>query len=206
MSRRVYFVATIVLLMTSIASAQGRSGGMRGGGQGAGQGTSAGMGGQGQGMGSSTQPGNSGMDMQQQRQQIRADSQQQQQLRNCEQTMQQVRTQMREMSRNSGQQIGYQQAARWREQLRNQMQTMTQQQEELRANLTDQQKAAVQDRLQKLQQDRDRLQQMSDSLDLALQAEELDGNQVREQSKQIDKVAKQMRTQQHELNSELGVD
>jgi chromosome segregation ATPase len=198
----ILFLAATLLLLSTVTLAQGRRGGMQGGAAG------QGMGAQGQGGGSGAMMGNSGSGMQtQQRQRIRASEQQQQKLRQCQQTMQQVRTQLREMARMShGQQVTVQQAARWRDQLRTQMETVTRQQEELQSGLTSEQATALQSRLEDMRLDRERLQNMSDSLDLALQAEEFDSEQVRSQSKQMEKVASQISNQQKAIASDLSAD
>ncbi len=202
MTRYLYILVVSVLLLATMAFAQGRPGGMQG--QGQGQGRSGAMGGQGGAMGPTATAGTASTP---ERQRIRATDQQRQQLRQCDQTMEQVRNQLREMARISrGQTITAQQTARWREQLRNQLQTISQQQESLRASLTQEQTSALADRLIRLQQDRERLETMSDALGFMLEAEQPDPSRVREQSQQMEKVANQVRTQQQNLGTDLGVD
>lgn len=201
MKRYVLSIGAILLMLATVALAQGRAG-MQGGGQG----RAGAMAGQGGGVGPPATAGGS-TNSSPQRQRMRATDQQRQQLRECDQTMQQVHGQLREMARTSaGYGLSSQQAEHWREQLRNQMHVMTQQQETLRANLSPEQTTAVADRLRKLQQDTERLQMMSDALGLELDAEQPDANQIREQSQQMEKVANQVRTQQQKLSSDLGVD
>ncbi len=152
----------------------------------------------------------SGQQMQmrdQQRLRLHTTDQQMQQSRTCTQSMERVRKQLRTMSRISKTQpIRAGQASQWREQLRNNVQTMNQEQTGLMNGLNPEQQEAVRNRNQELQTTREQFQQMSEALEMELALEAPDPAKVREQAREMESAMNKIRTQQQQFNNDLGIE
>jgi ketosteroid isomerase-like protein len=201
--KRKLLVLALSFVLASSAFAQRRGAGGMQGNQSAGKGQSTGMGNRGAGQQSQQQT-----QMQdRQRLRIHASDQQQQQSRTCTQSMDRVRTQLRTMSRISkNQAISSGQASQWREQLRNDIQTMNQEQTRLTNGLTPEQQDAVKNRTQQMQTTREQLQQMSEALEMELAMEAPDPVKVRQQAREMDTAMNKIRTQQQQFNNDLGIE
>ena len=121
--------------------------------------------------------------------------------------MQRVRTQLRTMSRLSKTQtISPEQASQWREQLRNNVQTMTQEQANLVNGLTPEQHEAVRSRTQQMQTTREQFQQMSEALDMELALDSPNPAKVRQQAREMESAMNTLRSQQRQFNDDLGIE
>lgn len=192
-------VLGLSLLLAGSAFAQRRGPGGMQGNPSAGRGSQAGMSNRG-----------TGQQMQmrdQQRMRIHASDQQLQQSRTCTQSMERVRTRLRTMARiKQSQPISSEQASQWREQLRNDVRTMNQEQSNLMNSLTPEQQDATRNRTQQMQMTRERLEKMSDALDMELALESPDPVKVRQQAHEMETTLNKVRTQQQQLNNDLGID
>jgi hypothetical protein len=195
--RKRVLVLGLSLLLAGSAFAQRRGQGMQQGNPSAGRGSQAGMGnrGMGQGMGD------------QQRLRIHATDQQRQQSKTCTQSMDRVRTRLRTMARiKQNQPISSEQASQWREQLRNDIQTMNQEQSNLMNGLTPEQQDATKNRTQQMQMTREQLEKMSEALDMELALEAPDPVKVRQQAREMESAVNRIRNQQQQFNNDLGID
>ncbi len=140
------------------------------------------------------------------RMRIHASDQQLQQSRTCTQSMERVRTRLRTMARiKQNQPISSEQASQWREQLRNDVRTMNQEQSNLMNSLTPDQQDATRNRTQQMQTSREQLEKMSEALDMELSLEAPDPAKVRQQAREMESTANKIRTQQQQLNNDLGI-
>ncbi len=196
MKKKILLVSAICLLFAASSFGQRHSGG---GGMQRNQSPGMGQRGQGQGQGQQMQA----------RDQIRvhATGQQQMQSRTCTQSMQRVRTRLRTMSRiSTSQPLSKEQANEWREQLRNEIQVMNREQQNLVNGLNPEQKNAVQKQTQQMQMTQQDFEKLSDALDMELALESPDPAKVRDQSRQMEKSLTKLRNQQQQISTELGLE
>jgi hypothetical protein len=171
------------------------------------------QGGQGQAMtgmqrGQNQSSGMSGQMGQQERQRMRihATQPQQMQYRTCTQSMDRVRLQIRQMTRSTkGATIDRQQMQLLHQQLRNELQTMRHERERLVTGFDDEQKAAIQNRLQEMNHSQTDLDYLSDALGFELNQAELNSDKVREQVRNIDRSAKELQQQQRDMAGDAGI-
>jgi chromosome segregation ATPase len=141
----------------------------------------------------------------QQQQRIHATTQQRQQIHDCTQATSQLRKQVRDMSRvKAGGTISADQAKQWREQLRNEVRNMNQEQERMFSGLTPEQRTATQDQVQQMEQSRERLQKMSDALGLALEEDAVNADKVRTQARDMQTELDRLRDQQRTFQDQLA--
>ncbi len=196
--RKIRFISIGILLTLAVplVMAQGRrsGGGMQGqGGQG-----SAGM------QGGQNQPPGMGGQTDRQRMRSHVTQPQQSQYRTCTQSMDRVRSRIREMARlTKSQSIDAQQALQLNEQLRNSLEIMQKEQEELAAGLDDEQKATAQDRLLEMARNQEQLEAFSETLGFELEQASLDEEKVRDQVRKMDRTSKQLQQEQRELATDL---
>ncbi len=192
--RRKLLVVGFTLMVVGFMFGQRRgSGGM--------QGQSAGRGAQSMGTGQQTQIRD------QQRLRLHTTDQQMQQSRTCTQSMERVRARLRTMSRISKTQaISSEQASQWREELRNDVQAMNQEQTRLMNGLSPEQQEAVRNRAQDMQTTREQFQQISEALEMELALESPAPAKVRQQAREMESAVNKIRTQQQQLNNDLGIE
>lgn len=194
-------VATLVFSLAAFGQGRPQGGGARGTG---GMGGQRGMGSQQGSMGQGSMAGQQDRMRDQQQQRIHATTQQRQQIRDCTQSTSRLRKQVRDMSRvKAGSNIGADQAKQWREQLRNEIRNMNQEQERLVSGLSPEQRAATQNQVQQMEQSRERLQKMSDALNLALEEDAVSGDKVREQARDMQTELDRLRDQQRDFENQL---
>ncbi len=141
-----------------------------------------------------------------QRMRVHATQQQQQQYRTCTQSMERVRSRIREMARLSkSQPLNREQAQQLHQQLRNELQTMQQQREQLMTGLDQEQKAAVQNRAQQMNQAQMDLDSFSEALGFELNQVDPNRDKVREQVRNLERSSKQLQQQQREVAEEAGI-
>ncbi len=174
-------------------------------GQGRGSGGMQGQGRQGQGQ----SPGFGSQD----RVRLRAHATQQQQerYRTCSQTMSRVRKRIRAMARvASASSFNLPQAQQLHEQIASDLQAMAQEQKALAEILTDEQRAANQNRLQQVAEKQRDLEFFSDALGFELdQASAEDSKvpqKVQEKVQSMGQLSRSLQKQQEELAENLGVD
>jgi hypothetical protein len=163
---------------------------------------------QGMQRGQNQSPGMGGQMGQQDRQRMRihATDHQQAQYRTCTQSMDRVRSRIREMARlTKGQAIDRQQVHNLRQQLRNELQTMQQEQERLTQAFDNEQKAAVQNRVQQITQQQNDLEVFSDALGFELDQAELDRDKLRDQIRKLDRTSKELQQQQRDMAQDAGI-
>jgi chromosome segregation ATPase len=198
---------TILSLVVALAfcatflPAQGRGGsGQRGGSQG--QRTSIGQG-QRQGGQMGTPAGQ--VTRQQDRDRIQATSQQRDRLRTCDQTADQLRTQARQMARDArGTQFNADHARQQRDQIRERLQTMQQEHEQLMTGLSTEQKEALQNRIQNMNQIRERVNTQLQQVDAELNQGSPDAKLVRERAQDIEQSMKEWQKQYRKMQSDMG--
>ncbi len=189
-------VATLVFSLAAFGQGRPQGGGAHG---------TGGMGGQ-RSMGSQqgSMAGQQDRMRDQQQQRIHATTQQRQQIRDCTQSTSRLRKQVRDMSRlKAGGAVNAAQAKQWREQLRNEIRNMNQEQERMVSGLSPEQRAATQNQVQQMEQSRERLQKMSDSLGLALEEDAVSGDKVREQARDLQTELDRLRDQQRDFENQL---
>ncbi len=143
---------------------------------------------------------------QQQQTRIQATTQQRLQFQDCTQATKQLQKRVRKLEQISKKQgLTVQEAVQWREQLRQQTRTLTEQQTQLLNQLNESQQTAVQDRTRQMQQDRERLSLLTDALEFELAAETPNAEKVRDNTRQMSSVLNQIQVQQNQLGSELGL-
>lgn len=189
-------IATLGVILVATASAQ-HGQGNRGGQQG-GRGSMAGP----QGTTMGQQAGGQG---QASRQKVQASKEQRQQLQTCTESTERLRSRIRQMARISGKQpITADQAKQWREQLRLEMQEMTQNQEQLNSSLTDEQKAATQEETKTIQDTTEKLDQMADAVDMELALEDPDPVKVKQTAQKMESEVNRVRNEQKKLQTVLS--
>jgi hypothetical protein len=190
--------ATIFLLIAD-STAQRKGGGNAG--PPAGQSRQQGAAGQQSQMGNGA---GSGMQDQQQLR-LHASDQQRQQLRDCTQTADQVRNRTRDIlrqSKNTG--IATEQRKQWQEQLRNEIQTLNRNQEQLITGLSEEQRTISQKTIQQMETSRNRLLEVSEILGNALVAPELNQDRIQEQARATERAANELKKQQSQLAAQLN--
>lgn len=201
MTRKLSFLLILLCVAVPGLAQRHGAGGMQGGQ------------GQGQGMpgiqrGRNQSPGLVGQMGQQDRQRMRihATEQQQLQYRTCTQSMDRVRSQIREMTRSSrDKSINRQQMQELHQQLRTELQMMQQERERLITGFDNEQKAAIQSRLQQMKRAQTDLDYFSDALGFELNQSELDRDQVWEQVRHMDRTAKELQQQQRDMAEDAGI-
>lgn len=141
----------------------------------------------------------------QQQLRIDANATPRQQLKNCRKSADRIRTRSHEMSRlASGKRLTPDQAHQWREQIRSEVRTINQNQEQLMAELPEGQKLATQETAQQMEQSRSQLERLAELLDNELITEELDQEQVRERASETERAATQLKQSQAEFLKQLA--
>lgn len=194
MKRTPFLGATLLILITSSAA-------QRHGGNAGTPGLSGQRAGSQQGQG---QMGTGGA-RDEQRLRIHATDQQRQQLRDCTQSADRIRNRARDMARLSkNATITPKQAQQWREQLQNELQSITRNQEQLMAGLSEEQRIASQQNIEQMEQARTQLLRLAELLDDELIAPELQQNRIREQARDAERAADQLKNHQNELAAQLN--
>lgn len=206
MRQRALVIFTMCFLLIGTVFAQRGAGaaGMQGTGQG--QGTQqqnrgqmgspgAGMGKQGSGMGT------------QSRMRVQATDQQRQRVKSCTQSTERIRQRTRQMSKaaKSGT-ITAEQAKLWQEELQNEIQLMNQEQEELMASLTEEQKTAAQNTLKEMDKSKIGLLKSVELLDNELIAPELNREKIRDRARETERAANELKKDQIDLAELFGND
>lgn len=146
-------------------------------------------------------------DRQRTKERLHATSQQEQQVTNCIRSAERIRTRTRQMAKLAkSKKFNATEAQSIREELRAEIQAMNEQQAEFMASLSDDQKAAAQKPTEEAKRNSEDLQSMSDSLDLALQEEDLQASdELRDQTHNLEETAKQLLNHQREIAETLGI-
>lgn len=191
--RRVLFVGATLLLASPAFATQGRPGGA---GQGRQQRPTTG---QRQGQ---TTSGRGTMD----RQRIRATDQQRDQLRDCTQTADRIREQARDMDRlTRSKTFEAAKARQQRDQIREQLRTMEQQHQQLMNGMSQEQQAALRNRVERMSQIRERVNNQLGRLNEELAKPDPNGKQVRKTAQQLEKEMNRWKSQYRSMESEMGV-
>ena len=141
-----------------------------------------------------------------QRDQIRATDQQRDQLRTCDQASAQLRTRARDMAKSaSGPNFNADQARQQRDQIREQLQTMQQDHERLMNGLSAEQKETLQNRIQNMDQLRERVNTRLQQVDAELDQEVPNSKMVRDHARDMEKATKEWQKQYRKMQGELGV-
>lgn len=173
----------------------------RGGGQQQGHGQPGGQ----QGMPGQSQPGQDQQMHTPQQLRIHASTQQQQQFRTCTKATEKFRNRIRKMARiSSGKQIEPAEAKEWREQVRAELQAMTEEQTQFEEGLSEEQRTAVQENTKEVQMSREQLEQLSEDLDMELALENPDAAKVKATAREMEMAVNRIRSQQQKIANELG--
>jgi len=206
MKRKFLALAAIVSLAVSPVSyaQRGGGGGQRGGGGGI-QGQGPATTGQ-QWGGQQEQVGAQMGTRDQQRQRIHATDQQQDQYRTSTQASDRVRTQARDMAKAAkGGGVNNEQFRQQHAQLRNEIQTMQQEHDRFAQGLSDEQRAAVQDRIRRMDQARDRVHTQSQQMDQEMSQANPDAQRIATQAREMGKAMKDWQKQYRGMGSEIGI-
>lgn len=195
MKRLIPIFAMIIALAPAALAAQGRGGG--------GPGRQAGSGPGQRGTAAGQQAG------QQDRQRIHMDTtqrdQQRQRVRDCELAADQVRSQARTMARDARKGFDPAKAARERDQLHQNVQTMLQRHDQVLQGLTDPQRDRLRDRIHPLDQSRDRLQIRLREMDEELARSDPDGNRFTGRVRAVEDAARDWQARYRELARSMGL-
>ena len=207
MKRGFLALAAIVSLAVSpvlYAQRGGGGGGQRGGGGGM-QGQGPTISGQPRG-GQQGQVGAQTGTRDQQRQRIHATDQQGNQYRTSTQAADRVRTQARDMAKAAkGGGVNNEEFRQQHAQLRNDIQTMQQEHDRFAQGLSEEQRAAVQDRIRRMDQARDRLHTQSQQMDQEMSQANPDAQHIATQAREMEKAMKEWQKQYRSLGSEIGI-
>ena len=177
-----------MFLLTAIAAIpQGRGGGGRSQQQG-----------QGQGQGN-PQTGQGEID----RQRIHATAQQRDQIGACEELADGIRKQARKMAQTSGSKFNADQARVQRDQLRNQIQTMGTEQEQLMKGFAATQQQAWQEQIWNMNRLRQQLNTQLQQLDSELSPANPDAKRIAERAREVERTMADWRKQYNTLSSQI---
>lgn len=144
--------------------------------------------------------------MDQKRQRIHANDQQRQQYRTCTQTANRVSTQARQMAQTAkGGGVNNPAFRRQHEQLRNGIRTMQEEHNRFMQGLSGEQRAAMQERIRKMEQQQERLQSRLQALDQELAKSEPDRKRIENQAREMEKAMKEWQKQYREMGSEMNI-
>lgn len=207
MKRGFLALAAIVSLAASpvLYAQRGGGGGGQRGGAGGGQGQRPTTTGRPQG-GQQGQVGAQTGTRDQQRQRIHATDQQGNQYRTSTQAADRVRTQARDMAKAAkGGGVKNEEFRQQHAQLRNDIQTMQQDHDRFAQGLSEEQRAAVQDRIRRMDQARDRLHTQSQQMDQEMSRANPDAQHIATQAREMEKAMKEWQKQYRSLGSEIGI-
>jgi hypothetical protein len=158
-----------------------------------------------QGMPGQSQPGQDQQMHTPQQLRIHASTQQQQQFRTCTKATEKFRNRIRKMARiSTGKPIEPAEAKEWREQVRAELQAMTEEQTQFEQGLSEEQKTAVQENTKEVQMSREQLEQLSEDLDMELALENPDAAKVKATAREMEMAVNRIRSQQQKIANELG--
>lgn len=206
--RKLWVASAAIMLTLSVPLTQAqRPGGARpaGSGQGQGQGQMSGqMSGQ-QGQGAGQQQ--AAHAQQQMKVRSQATDQQRTRMKQTIAATKELRSQLRTMARlEKGRQVGAEEARRWREQLRQQVTLLQQEQLQLISSLSPDQQAWVSDDLQQLNEATTSLVDFLDALAVDLQEDDVDEQAVKKDAKKADNKAKKVESEESDILAELELD
>jgi chromosome segregation ATPase len=188
MKTRILSLLMAMAFSSAFLPAQGRGGGGQRGGQ-LGQGPDMGQGHQRGQMGAPAGRG----------------PQQRDRLRTCDQTAQQIRTQARQMARDArGSKFNANQARQQRDQLREQLQTMQREHEQLMSGLSTEQREALQNRIRNMDQLHEKVNIQLQQVDAQLNQDNPDGKLVRQHAREMEQSMKEWQKQYRKIQSEMG--
>lgn len=188
-----------VVMMASVLHAQGGAGRASGHGQMTRQ--------QSPSMQQGSMQGQSMQNPQQMRVQSQATEQQRGAMKRMTSATKQLRNELRQVTRLKGdQQIAAEQAKRWRERLRSQLQALRQEQQILIDSLTPEQGSFVLDDIEQMNESTATLTEMLDALDAALAEEEVEEETAKQAAKKADDQAKKVEREEKDILTELGLD
>jgi len=203
MKKTILSLAVAVVFGATFLPAQGRGGGGQRGGS---QGQRPSMG-QGQRQGGQMGSPTAKTTRQQDRDRIRATDQQRDRLRTCDQTAQHIRTQARQMAQDArGSQFNADQARQQRDQIRERLQTMQQEHQQLMNGLSTEQREAMQNRIENMQQIRERVNNRLQQVDAELNQDNPDAKLIRQRARDMEKSMKEWQNQYRKMQSEMGAE
>jgi hypothetical protein len=186
----VLLAAAVLFFVPPAAAAQGRPGGRPG------QKPSAGQ-------MQKRQPGQTGKT---DKTRVRATDRQRDQLRTCTQSTDRLRTQARDMDRMAkGGAFNAQEARRLRDRMREQLRTIEREHQRLMNGMNDQQNAALRNRIEQMNQIRQRVNSRLGRMDAELDKGQPDPKIVREQARQIEREMNRWNSQYRSMEGQMGV-
>jgi hypothetical protein len=154
------------------------------------------------------QPGGGQQDTHaEQRERIRATEQQRVQVENCTKSENQVRQRAREMAeaaKRGG--VNNQDFIRLHEQLRQEMRTMQQERDRFMTSLSEEQGSVLQDRIRKMDQSRDRLNDQVRLLEAEMAKPNPDPKRISNYSHDLDKAMNEWQKRFRETTRDMGVE
>lgn len=140
------------------------------------------------------------------RDRIRATTQQQQEYRTCTQAQERVLERVREMqqaARGSG--FRAPEAQQLRDRLRERYSEMEQAHRRLMGGLREDQTEALQDRIRRMERERDRIHFELQDIDVELKAQNIDRDRLRQHARDLEKAIDRWRKQHREMGKQLGL-
>lgn len=211
--KKLWIMSAAIVLTLNVPSAEAqRPGGGRpsSSGQGQGQGqmsgqTSGQMSGQ-QGQGAAGQQ-QTMRDQQQMKIRSQATEQQRAGMKQTITATRELRSQLQTMAKlEKGRQIGADEAKRWREQIRQRLQMLKQEQQELIKSLSVDQQAWVSEDLQQLNEATSSLVDFLEALSVDLEQEDVDEQAVKKDAKKAEDKAKKVESEESQILAELDLD
>ncbi len=130
-----------------------------------------------------------------------------QQYQDCLRVTSRLRSRLRQMtSLGHGQSVSADQAMSWRREVQNEIRVMQQQQELVRAHLTQQERTQAAEHLRQVDRAQQQLEGFSEALAFELEQATLDPNAVRDKARQTDARVRDLQKQQRELADQLGIE
>jgi hypothetical protein len=142
-----------------------------------------------------------------QRYRIHATGPQRDQYRICTQSVNRGRTQARNMVQfANGSGFIVEQARQRRDQLRNEIRTMQQEHDRFMQRLSDDERAAMQDRVRKMDQARDRVNLSIQAMNEGFKQVNPDQQHIAKQARKIEKAMKEWQKQYHKMGSDMEIE
>jgi len=145
---------------------------------------------------------------QQQRNQLRSQATdgQREQYRTGNQSMERIRTQARDMARiSNGTTFNADQARQQRDQLRDQVRTMDQQNQRLMEGLDNQQRAAVEQRTRTMNQLQERINSRLQNMDQELAKTSPDRKRIAEEAQNVERETQRYQQQYRDMGDDLSL-
>jgi DNA repair exonuclease SbcCD ATPase subunit len=142
----------------------------------------------------------------QERQRIHATDQQRDQYRTCTQSADRVRTQACDMAQAAKGGVNNEKFRQQHAQLRSEVQTMQQEHDRFMQGLSEEQRAALHDRIRKMDRVRDRVNTRLQEMDQELSQANPDTKRVARRAREVEKATNEWQKQYRNLGTDMGIE